>query len=543
MVDNKCLEAALKYVAFGFSVIPVKRDKTPYLSWTEFQQRRATPEEIKEWFKKWPDTNVAIVTGAISKICVVDIDSNGGKEKFLKLLPDNAIPPTVNTPSGFWHLYFQTLDKPLGNNTGALPGVDFRCEGGYAVAPPSLNGDGQGWEWQPGLSIFEVEPPPPPDAYIEVIINSLYKSITKDNLQHLTDLTTPYKMFMEGRRDNDLFHAANCLVKGGMARPEIEQVLNILAKSCNPPFPEKEISVKINSAIQRTDRRERNIREEFLSWLTLQEGYINLTEACKTLQLLTKEEKNHLYVLVHRLKAEGIIEKYGNKAGEYRRIDKEFERVDFMNATGEEADISLPLGLNEIAKLYPGNIGIVAGSKEAGKTAFLLNIAKMNLGKKRIVYLNSEMGADEIRNRLMLFDDTTITHWHDKMEVFNLKTTQTPADFIDGSETIWFVDYLEIAEDFSKIALPIAKIHEKLGKGLAFIGIQKADGKEIGRGADFSREKARLYLSLDWDHEKKLNRIKIIDCKAWRNRNPRGMVRYYKLVKGSKFLPTTEWAQ
>jgi Bifunctional DNA primase/polymerase, N-terminal. len=52
MVDNKCLEAALKYVAFGFSVIPVKRDKTPYLSWTEFQQRRATPEEIKEWFKK-----------------------------------------------------------------------------------------------------------------------------------------------------------------------------------------------------------------------------------------------------------------------------------------------------------------------------------------------------------------------------------------------------------------------------------------------------------------------------------------------------------
>ena len=127
------------------------------------------------------------------------------------------------------------------------------------------------------------------------------------------------------------------------------------------------------------------------------------------------------------------------------------------------------------------------------------------------------------------------------MEVFNLKSTQVPADFIDGSETVWIVDYLEIAEDFSKIALPIAGIHEKLGKGIAFIGIQKADGKEIGRGADFSREKARLYLSLDWDDERKSNRIKIIDAKAWRSRNPRGLVRHYKLIKGAHIVPQGEW--
>lgn len=85
-------------------------------------------------------------------------------------------------------------------------------------------------------------------------------------------------------------------------------------------------------------------------------------------------------------------------------------------------------------------------------------------------------------------------------------------------------------------------MHEKLGNGIAFIVIQKADGKEVGRGADFSREKARLYLSLDCDGDKKQNRIKIIDCKAWRtSNNPRGLVRYYNLVSGSEILPKTGW--
>jgi hypothetical protein len=36
---------------FGFSVIPVRPDKKPYIKWEEFQTRRATREEIIRWWK------------------------------------------------------------------------------------------------------------------------------------------------------------------------------------------------------------------------------------------------------------------------------------------------------------------------------------------------------------------------------------------------------------------------------------------------------------------------------------------------------------
>jgi len=72
--------------------------------------------------------------------------------------------------------------------------------------------------------------------------------------------------------------------------------------------------------------------------------------------------------------------------------------------------------------------------------------------------------------------------------------------------------------------------------------LQKSDGKDNGRGGDFSKEKARLYLALDYLSDKKVNQVKIVDAKAWRTSvNPRGMIRDYKLVNGSIFVPTSEW--
>ncbi|MCX5806588.1 MAG: bifunctional DNA primase/polymerase [Proteobacteria bacterium] len=551
--NESFLRRALEYQKMGFSIIPLRIDKTPHIKWEAFQKQKAKIGDVTGWWKKWTDANIGVVTGSISGLVVVDVDDMKiGLSELAKVIPVGIETPTAQTPSGGLHFYFKHPDRRIECNRKTIPGCDFQGDGGYVVAPPSYceyikhGKDIKGsytWVKSPDDCTFA----PLPEAYINAFDsfnnNSLYKGGKVDTLQHLTDLTEPYRYFIEGRRDEDIFRIANALVKANCAPGIIQHVLNILALSCDPPFPEKDINAKIQSALQRAARRERNLLEEIRTWWTLQEGYTDLTNMKQTLQLLTKEERNHADVIIHRLKEEGFIEKYGNKAGVYRRVDKDFERVDFLSASGRETNINLPLDLNDLAKLYAGSIIVVAGSKEAGKTAFLLNIALANLGKKRIVYLNSEMGEDELKNRLLNFGNVKLETWAEKMEVFRLKPTQTPADFIDGSDTIWIVDYLEIAEDFSKIALPIAHVHGKLGNGLAFIGLQKADDKEIGRGADFSREKARLYISLDWDSERRQNRIKIIDCKAWRDRNPRGLYRYYKLVKGAGIIPQGNWQE
>ena len=53
----------------------------------------------------------------------------------------------------------------------------------------------------------------------------------------------------------------------------------------------------------------------------------------------------------------------------------------------------------------PKNIIVVAGTPNAGKTAFLLNVVQMNMsGKMPIHYFSSEMGSMEFKGRLQKFD-------------------------------------------------------------------------------------------------------------------------------------------
>ena len=74
MESESTLDKAIKYYELGLSLIPVGKDKKPLLpSWKEYQSQRASLEQIKEWFSN-NDVNIAVVTGLISGIAVVDFD-------------------------------------------------------------------------------------------------------------------------------------------------------------------------------------------------------------------------------------------------------------------------------------------------------------------------------------------------------------------------------------------------------------------------------------------------------------------------------------
>jgi len=89
------LQTALKYHEMGFSVIPIRSNKKPYLmTWAEYQKKKPTEDSIRKWWSTWPDANPAIVTGAISNLMVVDVDSEQGNEEIDKLIPDSLITPT-----------------------------------------------------------------------------------------------------------------------------------------------------------------------------------------------------------------------------------------------------------------------------------------------------------------------------------------------------------------------------------------------------------------------------------------------------------------
>ena len=139
--------AGLAYLRRGWSVIPIRpMDKRPLIAWREYQTRRAAPEELLSWFRSWPAANLAIVTGAISGLVVLDLDpAHGGMESWRVMVqhygPVGATPSAISGGGGR-HLYFAHPGTQLRNRAGLRPGMDMRGDGGYIVAPPSRHASG-----------------------------------------------------------------------------------------------------------------------------------------------------------------------------------------------------------------------------------------------------------------------------------------------------------------------------------------------------------------------------------------------------------------
>jgi hypothetical protein len=107
---RRLLQAALAYRRRGYSVIPLKpRGKSPLIRWREFQERLATEQEIRGWWRTWPEANVGIVTGRVSNLVVVDVDPErgGNVDEVLKKYPTDCV---VQTGGGGYHLYYRYPD-------------------------------------------------------------------------------------------------------------------------------------------------------------------------------------------------------------------------------------------------------------------------------------------------------------------------------------------------------------------------------------------------------------------------------------------------
>jgi len=524
------LKSALIYLnQLHYSVFPVGLDKKALIKWEPYQKKLPTEAEVREWWSKWPTANIAIATGLISNVCVIDLDEvELAKEALGTLIPDSIIFPIAKTPSGGEHWYFACTDGNLRNNARIVPGADLRANGGYVVAPPSVNGNGNAWKWHGDLKPTKVVLPFLPIAYKEYLsINALYKGGVDKPVS-----TTVYSMFQKGRRDEDLFHVANCLVKGKMPKVEITQVLEKIALSCNPPFDLKDIPVKIESALKRSHARTSNLSDEVEAWILSTTGNFLSTEVYKVLQLSTRDEHKNVSIILKRLMDKGVIEKWGDKNGSWRVIDNEAQTIDWYNSQVKAFDIKWPMGIEDFVLTMPKNIIVVAGSPNAGKTAFLLNVIAMNMGGKLpIHYFSSEMGSMELKGRLQKFD-LPLEKWR-----FTAKERSSNFDDVIQPDDINIIDFLELSDKFYIVGGILKSIFDKLRNGIAIIALQKNPGASMARGGVGTLEKPRLYITID------SGLLKIEKGKNWKNpeRNPNGLQIRFKLVQGAKFMPQDDW--
>ncbi len=125
-------------------------------SWGEYQRHGPTRELVKRWATR--GLNVGIVTGHVSGLLVLDLDSQAALAEAERLgLPDTV---TASTAKGR-HFYFRHPGDMVKNRAGLFAGADIRGDGGYVVGPGSIHPSGMPYEWVASPLVMPLAAAPP----------------------------------------------------------------------------------------------------------------------------------------------------------------------------------------------------------------------------------------------------------------------------------------------------------------------------------------------------------------------------------------------
>jgi len=544
MTKNNILRSALWYAKQGYSVIPIlppqadskgkDKAKKPPIGWLPYQTQKATENEIEQWFTNKPDMRLGIVTGRISNLTVVDCDIPEAIEQIESMLPENFRVPIAISPRGGRHYYFQH-EAQIPNKAGVAIGIDTRSEGGYIIAPPSAGLNGKGYVWLEGCKISDIEVP----AINSSLLSFFLK--TRASASSMPSVGPGSLSFAEPGRDDTLFHLAHYLAKAEMPESNIWEYMLFFGRNCTPPFPENELREKIKSALKRKDKSEKTLVEEVREWVQLSTAVHFLsTDVHKELNLSTRQDKKNVAMILARFSEENppLIEKYGDKRGSWRTIDKTINEQRWWDDVGEPLLLRFPLGVDQHVNIFEGNVILLEGQKSAGKTAFALEFCRLNahLFHGKALYQNVEMDDSELRKRFEAYGDVyPLSQWRE-----NVMIIRNSANWWDKIQPngLNVVDYLVEYENSYLKPRFIMQIHDKLKKGIALVLNQRDPRKPYSHGGLSVRDIPRLIISL-MSHTLKLEDVKSFT--SLMGRNPTGLVRKYKQANWWKFIPDSDW--
>ncbi|MGI9459884.1 MAG: DUF3987 domain-containing protein [Pirellulales bacterium] len=201
-----------EYLTQKFSVIPVRTDgsKAPAIQWKDFQEKRATNEQITDWFSE-AGAAIGVVTGSVSEdLTVLDFDNEAEEifPRFREEIEDLCLGITdrfliVQTPRPGFQVWFRQ-DGPVGRNqvlayTEASPHKnEAEDSAGVSVAPPipqvMIETRGEGGYVVAAGSPVEVHPNKTPYQIIHGSLEQL-SPLTAHEVDTVLNLCRSYSRF------------------------------------------------------------------------------------------------------------------------------------------------------------------------------------------------------------------------------------------------------------------------------------------------------------------------------------------------------------
>ena len=527
------IEFVKAYQDAGFSFFPLPyKEKASRIKWEEYQKRLPTEDEVTRWFNG-DKTNLAIVTGQISGgLVALDCDS---PERYAELsetiktklsLTDIKDSTWITQTGRGFQIWFKVEEF---TKSAKFPQLDIKAEGGYVVAPPSIHPSGKTYRFLNPKTELRTIP-----SLKSIGIDTAPPQATPNNPGWVS---TALKGVGEGERNDMCAKLAGYFVN---KHPEDITVSLLLDwnKRNTPSLPEKEVLTTVSYAYNKwgqggqegTVGMEGTLADRVREWVSETEGQWTTVELDGDLSIHSQADKANRKKILQRMKKNDEVRKNPSTNRFWQRIDKEAEVIDISGGTRlPPMKIRWPFHLEDLFDTRRKNIIILAGTSDAGKTAFLMNVVAMNQDEHEIWYWSSEMTSDEMMNRLDKFSD---------VEEWNFQARERSRNFADvvKPNAVNIIDNLEV-EDYSQAENMIREIFDRIDGGICIIAMHKNYGTDIARGGPGTLAKSRLYLSMG------NGRIKIIKCKNWHDPevNPNGRVSTFKLVNGCDFRIIRPW--
>lgn len=232
------LEIVNQYVDSGWSILPVKpEEKRPFMTnWLQYNTNRASRAIVENWFRSLSGAGVGVVTGKISNMVVLDVESycKIPIEDLLKKYPTHMV---SRTGSGGYHLFYQYPSNvsKVSNRVGIFEGADLRADGGFIVLPPTIHPSGNRYTWieRGPLGAF-------PKELLE--LQSKPRSSNSEGW-----ITETLRGVTEGGRNDACARLAGYFFKKGMNADIVEALLMDWNERNNPPLPVGEVRSTIKS--------------------------------------------------------------------------------------------------------------------------------------------------------------------------------------------------------------------------------------------------------------------------------------------------------
>src|SRR3982750_1277280 len=206
-----------------------------------FLDATTDPQQIREWWGQWPEANLAVPTGTLSGLLVVDFDPRAGAPsdrdgcaEVIGRIPDNAAEATSGGNGR--HIYFQynPVLFPWKIPQYIAPGVEVKATGDYVITAPSRHVSGKRYEWDGIQGKNHLLHLPSPTAVLIEKINTAARQKTA--------LPAEERIWGQGERNNQLTRLAGAMRRYGTTAAVIETALEEAnRKQCTPPLGEEEV--------------------------------------------------------------------------------------------------------------------------------------------------------------------------------------------------------------------------------------------------------------------------------------------------------------